>query len=195
MFFVGDKVDHTINDAAGIIQKRLDNDMYEVFFQKDVGLRNTSEKYLKLLKRRASITADSLTWDAEGTLAWIFGFWAANAKFYIDVRPEDQDLFEDRYFALFGKIPEPKVGLYNISQDVQKWAAEAEITFPTTDKLPADLAALQTACVGKIARVQLFWMLMEHGFELAETQDVSRIRAFVPETQREIFDAGVKGEN
>ena len=141
------------------------------------------------------VAADTLTWDAEGILARLFGFWAVRAKFYVDIRPEDQNLFENRYFALFGVIPEPKIGLYNISQDPQKWANEAEITFPVTDILPTALAELQTARLGKIARVQLFWMLMEHGFELTETQNIERIRAFVPEFQRTFFDAGVKGDN
>jgi len=151
-------------------------------------------KEIKPPKIRACITSDCLTWDAEGMLARTFGFWAAHAKFYVDIPPQLQDLFENRYFSLFGKLPEPQIGLYNLSLDVQKWAMEAEITFPVGYPLPNDIAIQQTAREGKIARIQLFWALMEHGFELTESQNPDRIRAFVPESQRQYFDARLKGE-
>jgi hypothetical protein len=202
-FEIGQEVFNLKRGQAGMVLSVLRDAVYEVKCGpnvdtiKSANLRAMTDSLRPSTpppKTRACITSDRLTWDAEGELARTFGFWAANAQFYIDVPPQYQKIFEDKYFSLFGKVPDPQAGLYNISLDVQKWAIEAEITFPIGYNLPDDIAVQQTARDGKIARIQLFWALMEHGFELSTQQTPERIRTFVPENQRQYFDAGLKGE-
>lgn len=164
------------------------------FAPSEIEVSTDSDGRLRLAKTPACVRADRITWDELGQLAWVFGFWAKNIKFYADIPPKYQSVFEKKYRSIFGYDPEPKEGLYNISQDAQKWTIETEITFPVTDRLPEDLERLQTARQGKIARTQLFWALMEHGFELTGTQNIDSIRQHVPEQQREFFDKGTKGE-
>jgi hypothetical protein len=194
IYFAGDKIKHISGNTGEVVARLSNNDQYSVYYKGPWGLRQTSGKYLELVKRDPCITAENLPWDEDGKLAYVYGYWAKKCKLYVDVPPQKRQLFEDRYFSVHGIVPEPKVGLYHISNDPQKRAMEAEITFPAGMELPPDLADQQTAQIGKIARVSLFWRLIEDGFELAEKQDSERIKIHIAPNQEGYFNAGLKGE-
>lgn len=146
-------------------------------------------------KKPGCLEIGKIDWDAEGRMAWTFGWWAGigNIRLYLETPAKFEDTVINQYHALTGVVITAMPGLFNIAPE-SKFGTEAAIYFDPTEDLPDSISRMQSERPGLISSCSLFWALIEHGFQLVRgAQDDLKIRQFIPESHRKHFDRGVEG--
>lgn len=173
---------------------------YSLKAKQTVNDRIVSERNARAIiaaKKPGFLSSDKISWTPN--MGWFLGWLAAFGRLYVETIASQADRFVDQYEKLTGVELQEKKGLFSVlvpnpdlSDPNGRWTTKCEIIFPPTANLPDSLAVLQQYD-GKISRCQIFWALVEHGFRVAESQDIAKIRQFVPSQFTAEFDAGVLG--
>jgi hypothetical protein len=170
--------------------------------EKEYGLQTKQDQHDSEMASRKSqvkkipgwLTSDKIDWTPE--VAWFLGYLVGPGKvhFYLETKESNVETVINQYHTMTGVLLTPETpGLFNVVPDASRRGSKCEIKFKQTDNIP-DSLALQQRTPGIISRYQLFWALVEHGFEAGVPQNAAKIRAFVPESVQSAFDMGVAGQ-